>query len=175
MIRLETPHPDIWHIRRDLHLDPRGLLSEIWRQEWAPDVTFVQDNIATSRERVLRGLHFQHPQPQGKFINVLEGQIFDVAVDLRKDSPRFGSWTGLTLNAESGDSLWVPEGFAHGFLTLTPHSTVHYKMTTPYLPLQQMAIRWDDPDLAITWPLDMPPILSAKDETAPFLKDTDLP
>jgi dTDP-4-dehydrorhamnose 3,5-epimerase len=131
---------------------------------------FVQDNHSQSRRGVLRGLHYQlPPHAQGKLVRVAGGEIFDVAVDLRRASPTFGRWFGTVLSAEKGNQLWIPPGFAHGFLTLSETADVLYKASDYYAPDCERTIAWDDPALAIDWPLQGPPLLSAKDSAAPTL------
>ena len=158
--------------------DERGFFSETWSQkrfaEAGLDIGWVQDNQSFSaRKGVLRGLHFQlAPFAQDKLIRVLRGSVFDVAVDLRKDSPSFGKWTSCVLSAEKWNGLLVPKGFAHGFLTLEPGVEVFYKASAPYAPEHDRAIRWNDPAIGIDWPLeDGWPVLSAKDAAAPLLAD----
>ena len=165
--------------------DARGFFFESWNQgsfaaalglpiEQAP--AFVQDNHSRSSRGVLRGLHYQlPPHPQGKLVRCIVGDIFDVAVDLRRDSASFGEWVGAVLSAENHQQLWVPEGFAHGFLTLSEHAEVIYKTTDFWNQGCERAIRWDDPQLAITWPLGQleakAPLLAEKDALAPWLAD----
>jgi len=165
--------------------DARGFFFESWNQgsfaaalglpiEQAP--AFVQDNHSRSSCGVLRGLHYQlPPHPQGKLVRCIVGEIFDVAVDLRRGSASFGDWVGAVLSAENHQQLWVPEGFAHGFLTLSDHAEVLYKTTDFWNPGCERAIRWDDPQLAITWPLGqlegMAPLLAEKDALAPWWAD----
>ncbi len=127
---------------------------------------FVQDNHSRSRRGVLRGLHYQVAQTQGKLVRVVQGKVFDVAVDLRRSSPRFGQWVGMELDAQSHHQLWVPPGFAHGFLVLSEQAQVLYKATDYYLPSAERCLAWDDPSVAVAWPLARPdatPQLSAKD------------
>ncbi len=133
------------------------------------DVSFVQDNQSTSRRHVLRGLHYQEPKPQGKLVRVVAGTVFDVAADIRPESPTFGRWVGVELSGENCRQLWVPEGLAHGFLVLSDRAEVLYKATDFYAPGCEQIIRWDDPTLAIRWPLTDTPILSARDAQAPGL------
>jgi dTDP-4-dehydrorhamnose 3,5-epimerase len=133
------------------------------------EVAFVQDNQSTSRRHVLRGLHYQEPHPQGKLVRALAGTIFDVAADIRPGSPTFGHWVGVELSAENRRQLWVPEGLAHGFLVLSESAEVLYKTTDFYAPGCEMCLRWDDPTLAIQWPLAAPPVLSPRDAAAPLL------
>ena len=165
--------------------DDRGFFFESWNQrsfaaalglpvEQAP--VFVQDNHSRSSRGVLRGLHYQlPPHPQGKLVRCIVGDIFDVAVDIRRGSPTFGQWVGAVLSAENQQQLWVPEGFAHGFLTLSEHAEVLYKTTDFWSKDCERAIRWDDPQLAITWPgaqlEGMAPLLAPKDAAAPWLAD----
>jgi dTDP-4-dehydrorhamnose 3,5-epimerase len=160
--------------------DDRGFFFESWNQQAfnaaAGDTTFVQDNHSRSSRGVLRGLHYQlPPHPQGKLVRCVLGEIFDVAVDIRRGSPTFGQWVGARLSAENHQQLWVPPGFAHGFLTLSEHAEVLYKTTDFWSRDCERAIRWDDLDLAITWPLEALagrlPQLSEKDAAAPLLAD----
>jgi dTDP-4-dehydrorhamnose 3,5-epimerase len=133
------------------------------------DVSFVQDNQSTSRRHVLRGLHYQEPKPQGKLVRVVAGTVFDVAADIRPESPTFGRWVGVELSGENCRQLWVPEGLAHGFLVLSDRAEVLYKATDFYAPGCEQIIRWDDPTLAIRWPLEAPPVLSPRDAAAALL------
>jgi dTDP-4-dehydrorhamnose 3,5-epimerase len=163
-------------IEPDVYRDDRGYFMETWNQrayrEHGLDVTFVQDNLSHSQHGVLRGLHFQNPHPQGKLVSVLQGEVFDVAVDIRAESDTFGQWEGLTLSAENGRQLYVPEGFAHGFVVTSEAALFHYKCTDFYHPEAEGIIRWNDPDLGIDWPMTEPR-LSDRDAAAPFLKDID--
>lgn len=139
------------------------------------EVNFVQDNHSRSVQGVLRGLHYQIQQPQGKLVRVISGEIFDVAVDLRKDSPYFGQWVSCLLSGENRRQFWVPEGFAHGFLVVSESAEVLYKTTDYYAPQHERSILWDDPDLAIAWPLSGEvPTLSAKDKAGQRLKDAEI-
>jgi len=135
---------------------------------------FVQDNHSVSTSRVLRGLHYQLVRPQGKLVRVIRGSIFDVAVDLRRASPTFRHWVGVDLSAENRRQLWVPEGFGHGFVVTSPGAEVLYKTTEYWMPEHDRSLRWDDPSLAIAWPLSGPPLLAAKDAAAPDLAHADL-
>ncbi|MEX1213613.1 dTDP-4-dehydrorhamnose 3,5-epimerase [Saccharospirillum sp.] len=128
-------------------------------------VRFVQDNHSRSARHVLRGLHYQVRQPQGKLIRVVQGEVFDAVVDIRPGSPTFGHWAGETLSADNKRQLWVPEGFAHGFLVLSESAELLYKTTDYYAPEHERCIRWDDPTIGIEWPLNAAPVLSAKDST----------
>jgi len=134
------------------------------------DQEFVQDNFSFSRRGTLRGLHFQNPNPQGKLVSVWQGEVWDVAVDLRRSSPTFGQWIGVTLSAENKRQFWVPPGFAHGFLVTSESALFHYKCTAMYAPADERGIRWDDPALGIKWPVTEP-ILSKRDAAAPLLAD----
>ncbi len=176
MNAIPTDIPDVFILEPKVFADDRGAFfesfnAEVFRKATGFDGVFVQDNQSTSRRHVLRGLHFQDPRPQGKLIRVVGGAIFDVAVDIRRDSPAFGRWVGVELTADNRRQLWVPPGLAHGFLTLSDTADVLYKATDFYAPGCEGSIRWDDPTLAIRWPLTAPPILSPKDAAAPPLGD----
>ncbi len=167
----ETPLPGVKLIHPAAFADERGFFMETWhreryRQAGFPD--FVQDNLSFSRKGVLRGLHFQHPHPQGKLVQALAGEIFDVAVDIRQGSPTFGRWVGYRLSGENRLQLYIPEGFAHGFCVLSETALVAYKCSDLYHPEADQGLRWNDPHLAIEWPIRNP-ILSPKDAAAPFL------
>ena len=158
-------------------VDPRGTFHENWHMEryaeaGLPD-RWLQDNVSSSRRGVLRGLHFQNPRGQGKLVSVLRGEIFDVAVDVRRDSPTFGQSVAETLSADNHRQLYVPVGFAHGFLVLSDDAIVHYKCTEYYRPEHEQALAWNDPALGIAWPLEAP-LQSAKDASAPRLADLPL-
>jgi len=150
--------------------DERGFFFEsfnqkAFRQATGVDVNFVQDNHSRSARGVLRGLHYQIEQPQGKLVRVVRGAVFDVAVDLRKSSPTFGQWLGLELTEENKRQLWIPAGFAHGFMTLSESADFLYKTSDYYAPQFERCIAWDDPELAIDWPLnDSQPLISVKDQ-----------
>jgi dTDP-4-dehydrorhamnose 3,5-epimerase len=164
-----TRIPDVVVIEPQVFGDARGFFFESFNQgkleaALRRPMGFVQDNHSRSTRNVLRGLHYQLPRPQGKLVRVVLGEIFDVAVDLRKGSPSFGRWESDVLSAENKKQLWVPEGFAHGFLVLSEVAEVLYKTTDDYHPEHEQCIRWDDPALAITWPLGGgAPLVSAKD------------
>jgi dTDP-4-dehydrorhamnose 3,5-epimerase len=157
-----------------IHGDARGFFLEMWsRSRYAAaglDVDFVQDNLSLSAQGILRGLHFQNPNPQGKLVQVLQGEVYDVVVDLRRSSPAFGRWEGFTLDGESKRQAYVPPGCAHGFAVLSASALFYYKCTAPYSPRDEMSLRWDDPDLDIRWPVALPK-LSPKDQGAPRLRD----
>jgi dTDP-4-dehydrorhamnose 3,5-epimerase len=147
--------------------DERGFFMESWNADVFAragiDAHFVQDNHSRSARGVLRGMHFQLPGAQGKLVRVVAGAVFDAIVDLRRSSPTFGQWFGLELSAANKRMLWVPEGFAHGFLTLADGTDFLYKCTAPYAPAHEHSLAWDDPAVGIEWPLDAQPSLSAKD------------
>jgi dTDP-4-dehydrorhamnose 3,5-epimerase len=161
--------PDVLLVRPRVFRDPRGYFVETWesRRFAAAGIAqpFVQDNLSRSGQFTLRGLHYQVRQPQGKLVRITSGTVFDVAVDVRRSSATFGTWVGATLSEENQHALWVPPGFAHGFLVLSESATFAYKCTDFYAPEWERTIRWDDADLAIKWPLppDAAPVLSAKD------------
>jgi dTDP-4-dehydrorhamnose 3,5-epimerase len=154
--------------------DSRGFFMELWNRqryrEAGLDWNFVQDNVSFSRRGTLRGLHFQNPAPQGKLVFVLQGEVFDVAVDIRRSSPTFGRWHGLHLSAENKRQFFIPPGFAHGFAVLSETALFAYKCTEFYIPQHELAVAWNDPDIGIRWPLDHPQ-LSEKDARGPRLKD----
>ncbi len=164
-------------IRPERHGDSRGYFMETFRDGWfretIADVAFVQDNQAMSVEAgTIRGLHFQRaPMAQGKLIRCLRGSVFDVAVDIRPQSPSFGQWLGVTLTADAGEQLWLPEGFAHGYCTLAADTEIFYKVTAPYSPAHEGGIAVDDPDIAIDWPVSLETaVLSPRDRALPSLK-----
>jgi dTDP-4-dehydrorhamnose 3,5-epimerase len=154
--------------------DSRGFFMESWKSTPYRDAgipsPMLQSNFSKSSRGVLRGLHYQYPRPQGKLVSVLEGAIFDVAVDIRSGSPAFGRWTGVELTAGNRFQLYIPEGFAHGFCVLSEQALVHYLCTSEYAPEHDAVIAWDDPDIGIEWPME-PESVSAKDSAAPALKD----
>jgi dTDP-4-dehydrorhamnose 3,5-epimerase len=158
--------------------DERGFFMETFRSAWFEELgldgTFVQDNFSRSVRGVLRGLHYQVVAPQGKLVRAVHGEIFDVAVDLRRTSPTFGKWVGVTLSADNKQALWIPPGFGHGFYTLSEVAEVMYKCTTYYAPEHDRSLRWDDPAIGITWPLSAPVQVSSKDAQAPLLCDAEL-
>lgn len=169
-----TDIPDVLVLEPRVFADDRGSFFESFNGDAFHKATgfrglFLQDNQSTSRRHVLRGLHYQDPHPQGKLIRAVAGSIFDVAVDIRRDSPTFGRWVGVELSAENRRQLWVPPGLAHGFLTLSETADVLYKATDFYAPGCERCIRWDDPTFAVAWPLTAPPILSPKDAAADLL------
>lgn len=160
--------PDVILFEPRVFGDERGFFFESYNQQRFEDavgrpVTFVQDNHSRSSKNVLRGLHYQIQQPQGKLVRVVEGAVFDVAVDLRKNSPTFGKWVGHVLSAENKKQMWVPEGFAHGFVVISESAEFLYKTTDFYAPEHERCVAWNDPKLAIAWPVDGVPSVSAKD------------
>ena len=167
-------------IEPDRYGDQRGFFSETWNRDSfartvGEDLDFVQDNHSRSARGVLRGLHYQLEQrPQGKLVRVVAGSIWDVAVDIRRSSESFGAWVGLELSEENHKQLWIPPGFAHGFIALTDPADVIYKVTEYYSPEHDRAIRWDDPDIGIEWPVEGAPLLSEKDANAPYLRDAEV-
>ncbi len=169
-----TPLDGVLVIEPDVHGDDRGFFMESWKAgayfEAGLPRQFVQSNFSRSTAGVLRGLHYQYPRPQGKLLTVLEGTVFDVAVDIRSDSPQFGSWTAVELSGGNRLQLYVPEGFAHGFCVLSETALLHYMCTAEFEAEYDAAIAWNDPDIGIDWPI-APAALSAKDRSAPLLKD----
>ena len=170
MKAIGTEIPDVLLLEPLVFRDERGFFLESWsahtfRNEVKVDVQFVQDNHSRSSRNVLRGLHYQIKQPQGKLIRVPRGRVFDVAVDLRKSSLNFGRWIGVELSEDNHRQLWIPAGFAHGFLVLSEIADVFYKTTDYYAPEHERCLIWNDPTLAIDWRLDSEPVLSAKDRS----------
>jgi len=170
-----TAIPEVLRIEPTVFGDARGFFFESFnardfRAATGLDVTFVQDNHSGSSGGVLRGLHYQIQQPQGKLVRVVQGEVFDVAVDLRRRSPTFGQWVGETLSAENRRQLWIPPGFAHGFLVLSEWAECLYKSTDFYAPEHERALRWDDPAVGVEWPIDRVPTLAAKDAHASTLE-----
>ncbi len=168
----------VWLLDGVLHHDARGYFTELFnrrafRAATGLDLEFVQDNLSRSRQHVLRGLHYQVVEPQGKLIRVLQGEVFDVAVDLRRSSPSYGRWAGFHLSAESAQALWLPPGIAHGFLTLSDSADCLYKTTAHYAPQHERCLRWDDPSLKIDWPVSADPVLAEKDRSGMLWPDAD--
>ncbi|BDD86680.1 dTDP-4-dehydrorhamnose 3,5-epimerase [Desulfofustis limnaeus] len=169
---VKTAIPEVLIVEPKVFGDDRGFFMEsynrrTWRELTGLDTEFVQDNHSRSSRGVLRGIHYQIRQPQGKLVRVVAGEVFDVAVDLRRSSPTFGRWAGVVLSAENKRQFWVPPGFGHAFLVLSAAADFLYKATHYYAPQHERAIIWDDPDLAIDWPGGLSPVLSAKDAAAP--------
>ncbi len=165
---IETQHPEVLLLRPKVFGDARGFFFESYNRkafaELGIDAEFVQDNHSRSAKGVLRGLHYQISQPQGKLVRVTAGEVFDVAVDLRRSSPHFGRVATFHLSAVTHDMAWIPPGFAHGFQVLSDYAEFLYKTTDYYAPQFERCLRWNDPVLAIAWPLDGAPLLSAKDQ-----------
>ena len=176
---IATLLPDVFLIELNVFQDERGFFLESYQkkrfQEAGIKADFLQDNHSKSCQGVLRGLHYQIKQPQGKLVRVIVGEIFDVAVDIRKNSPTFGKWVGDYLSAENKKMLWLPEGFAHGFYVTSPQAEVLYKSTDYYAPQWERTIAWNDPAINISWPTTGEfPILSPKDETGKLLLEAEL-
>jgi len=177
---IQTDLPGVLVLEPRVFGDARGFFLESWnarafRDATGVDAAFVQDNHSRSARGVLRGLHYQLVHPQGKLVRVVSGEVFDVAVDLRRSSPTFGRWTGIRLDAVTHRQLWIPPGFGHGFLVLSETADFLYKTTEYWYPEHDRGLAWNDPDLAIDWPLDgATPLLAAKDAAAPRLADVDL-
>lgn len=173
---IETDLPGCVVIEPQVFGDDRGFffesfnLAKLGAHGLSPQ--FVQGNVSSSRHGVLRGLHYQWPNPQGKYVSVVEGEVWDVAVDVRRGSPTFGRWTAVVLSAENRRHFWIPEGFAHGFVTLSERAVFTYLCTAVYDSSADASLRWDDPSLAIDWPITAPS-LSSKDAAAPYLGDVD--
>lgn len=175
MKAIPTAIPEVLVIEPAAFGDARGFFFESWNRRAfgelvGRDVAFVQDNHSASARNVLRGLHYQLKQAQGKLVRVVAGEVFDVVVDLRRSSPRFGRWMGLHLSAENKRMLWIPAGFAHGFLALKEATEVLYKATDYYAPEHERCVVWNDPDIAIEWPLAGVPLVSEKDGRGVALK-----
>lgn len=172
-----TALPEVLVVEPTMFGDERGFFFEAWNQRALAaagiEARFVQENHSRSAAGVLRGLHYQIRQPQGKLLRVVAGALFDVAVDLRRSSPRFGQWAGLTLTADSRRMIWVPPGFAHGFLALADGTEAVYACTDFHAPEHERSLLWSDPALGIAWPLTGEPIVSARDAAAPPLAHAD--
>lgn len=178
--RIDTTIPELFILEPQVFGDSRGYFLENYNRKdfkrIGLDVDFVQDNMSRSTRGVLRGLHFQIKHTQDKLVKVTRGKVFDVGVDLRRGSPTFGKWEGVILDDENHRMLYVPEGFAHGFLVLSDTADFCYKCTDYYAPESEGGIIWNDPDIGIKWPLEgITPLLSQKDEILPNFKDTDIP
>lgn len=174
---IRTAIPDVLILEPRVFGDERGFFFESFNQQRFDDavgrqIVFVQDNHSKSARNVLRGLHYQlSPRAQGKLVRVVQGEVFDVAVDIRSGSKTYGQWVGASLSAENKRQMWVPPGFAHGFLTLSETAEFLYKTTDYYSPEHERSIIWNDPEIGIAWPLTAEPQLSAKDRLAPGLRD----
>lgn len=176
---IRTDIPDVLIIEPKVFGDERGFFYESFNMRSFAEATgltrtFVQDNHSRSARGVLRGLHYQIQHPQGKLVRVVAGEVFDVAVDLRKDSPTFGKWVGVTLSAQNKRQLWVPEGFAHGFVVTSDHAEFLYKTTDYWYPEHERSLIWNDPDLGIDWPIEGEPVLAAKDAAGVRLCDAEV-
>ena len=176
-----TSLPEVLVIEPRVFGDDRGFFFESYNRAAFAKATgleldFVQDNHSRSVQGVLRGMHYQIRQPQGKLVRIVSGRVFDVAVDMRRSSPRMGRWAGVELSAENKKQLWVPPGFAHGFLVLSDRADFLYKTTEYYAPEHERAVAWNDPELGVEWPLHelrQPPVLSAKDAAAPLWREAE--
>ncbi|MGH8437965.1 MAG: dTDP-4-dehydrorhamnose 3,5-epimerase [Pseudomonas sp.] len=176
---ITTDLPGVLILEPKVFGDSRGFFyesfnAEVFKEKTGVCTTFVQDNHSRSQKGVLRGLHYQLENTQGKLVRVIHGEVLDVAVDVRRSSPHFGQWLGVRLSADNRRQLWIPEGFAHGFVVLSDSAEFLYKTTDYYNPAAERCIRWNDPDLAIDWQLNEAPLLSAKDQTGKSLKELDL-
>ncbi len=176
---VQTALPGVLILEPKVFGDERGFFFESYNQKTLKEVAgidaeFVQDNHSRSAKNVLRGLHYQIKQPQGKLVRVIAGEVFDVAVDVRKNSPTFGKWVGFNLSAENKRIVWVPAGFAHGFLVLSEYAEFLYKTTDYWAPEHERCVAWNDPDLAVIWPLAGEPVLSAKDKAGSLLKEAEV-
>ncbi len=179
---IETNLPEVLLLEPKVFGDARGFFLESWNRQTFADLglnlDFVQDNHSRSAQGVLRGIHYQLNQPQGKLVRVVSGAVFDVAVDLRASSPRFGQWTGHEISADNKQMLWIPPGFGHAFLVLSEAADFLYKTTALYAPQWDRGVRWNDPDIGIQWPLaglqTRSPQLSGKDQAQPLLKDAEV-
>jgi dTDP-4-dehydrorhamnose 3,5-epimerase len=179
MQAIKTAITDVIIFEPKVFGDDRGFFYESFNQKVFEEAiglsfNFVQDNHSKSAKNVLRGLHYQIQQPQGKLVRVSAGEVFDVAVDIRKSSNTFGQYVGVHLSAENKRQLWIPPGFAHGFVVLSETAEFLYKTTALYAPQFERSIRWDDPSIAISWPIEVAPLLSAKDQQGASLKEAEL-
>lgn len=176
---IPTKIPDVLIIESKVFGDKRGFFLESWNKKTFENTTgvrteFVQDNHSRSVKNTLRGLHYQIQQPQGKLVRVISGRVFDVAVDLRKSSASFGKWVGVELSEENHRQMWVPEGFAHGFLILSDTADFLYKTTSYYAPEYDRCLKWNDPDIGIDWPITVDPLLSEKDSSGKAFTDIEV-
>jgi dTDP-4-dehydrorhamnose 3,5-epimerase len=176
---IRTALPEVLLLQPKVFGDPRGFFFESFNARDFKQATglarnFVQDNHSRSNKGVLRGMHYQIEHPQGKLVRVVQGEVFDVAVDLRRSSPNFGKWVGVILSSENKLQLWIPEGFAHGFLVRSDSAEFLYKSTDYWYPEHERSVLWSDPDIGIDWPLKVPPKLAKKDETGNQISDADV-
>ncbi len=174
-----TKIPDVLIIEPQVFGDNRGFFFESfnaksWQEKTGLNTNFIQDNHSRSQQNVLRGLHYQIKEPQAKLVRAVVGEVLDIAVDIRQSSPTFKQWVGEILTADNKKQLWIPEGFAHGFLVLSETAEVLYKTNNFYAPEYDRSIRWNDPDININWDLKTTPLLSNKDQNAPLLKDAQI-
>ena len=171
----DTELPGVKRVEPSVHTDSRGYFFENYQAEryrdFFPDPAQVQDNISHSKQHVLRGLHYQLDQPQAKLVSVLQGQVFDVAVDFRTGSPHFGRWVGVLLDDRKPQQLFIPAGFLHGFLVLSHEAVFSYKCSSFYNPQGDRGVHWSDPQIAIQWPIQKTPIVSEKDDALPLLNE----
>ena len=176
---IKTNLPEVSILEPRIFGDERGFFYESFNAKKFAELTgvetsFVQDNHSLSAKNVLRGLHYQIRQPQGKLVRVVAGEVFDVAVDVRRSSPRFGQWTGISLSAENKRQMWIPTGFAHGFIVLSDSAELLYKTTDYWAPEHERCLQWDDPAIAIKWPLVGTPVMSTKDQQGQFLANAEV-
>jgi len=176
---IPTALPEVLIVEPKVFGDARGFFFESYNQRAFEEATgikrnFVQDNHSRSARNVLRGLHYQIQNPQGKLVRVTAGEVFDVAVDIRRSSSNFGKWVGISLTAENKRQLWIPEGFAHGFLVVSDSAEFLYKTTDYYAPEFERSLLWNDPAIGIQWPLDVTPLLAAKDQVASLLSQAEV-
>jgi dTDP-4-dehydrorhamnose 3,5-epimerase len=174
-----TEIPDVIIIEPKVFGDDRGFFYESFNaqrfsEETGVDAVFVQDNHSKSAQNVLRGLHYQIQHPQGKLVRVTAGEVFDIAVDIRRSSPTFGRWLGVVLSAENKRQLWIPPGFAHGFLVTSPSAEFLYKTTDYYAPEHERCLLWNDPEIGIDWPLSAEPLLSGKDKLGQLFSEAEV-
>ena len=176
---IQTNLPEVFIIEPRVFGDDRGFFYESFNAKKFAELTgveasFVQDNHSLSAKNVLRGLHYQIRQPQGKLVRVVSGEVFDVAVDIRRSSPSFGQWAGVVLSAENKRQMWIPTGFAHGFLVLSDSAEFLYKTTDYWAPEHERCLQWDDPAVGIHWPLVDAPVMSAKDQQGQLLANAEV-
>lgn len=176
---IQTNLPEVLVIEPRIFGDDRGFFYESFNAKKFAEISgietsFVQDNHSLSAKNVLRGLHYQIRQPQGKLVRVVAGEVFDVAVDIRKSSPRFGQWCGVSLSAENKRQMWIPAGFAHGFIVLSESAEFLYKTTDYWAPEHERCLQWDDPAIGIQWPLQGVPVMSAKDQQGQLLVNAEV-
>lgn len=176
---IPTALPEVLILEPTVFGDERGFFLESWNarafhRATGIDAPFVQDNHSRSARNVLRGIHYQVVKPQGKLVRAVTGRVFDVAVDLRRSSPRFGKWVGVELSADNQRQMWIPEGFGHGFLVVSDFADFLYKTTEYWIKEHDRTVRWDDPAIGVQWPIEGAPVLAAKDINAPLLADAEV-